>query len=65
MQRIDYLTLTKCNYSGFKPFCQTANKQLLLNGIPSNTAPVTSGVHQNTVFAPILFLIYINDFPEY
>ena len=45
-------------------FLRGRQQQVVVDGETSEPAEVTSGVHQDTVLGPTLFLIYINDIAD-
>ena len=64
LHKLDYYGIRENTFHWIKSFLADRTQEVLLEGIHSSQANITSGLPQGTVLGPLLFLSYVNDLPD-
>ena len=62
--KLERFGITGSLLSWLSNFLQGRSQRVVIEGCQSDWAPVTSGVPQGSILAPLLFILYVNDIPE-
>lgn len=64
LEKLNYYGLQQSEVYWFRPYLCSRIQQIYVNGVKSDFHLIFSGIPQGSISGPLLFLVYINNFPE-